>query len=158
MTTELRAGSPDISVERDVPVPMADGVRLYADLYRPSSPGPHHVLLISQPYDKGPALSNVALRAPVLVRAPRLHRRLSGHAAAGFGRRETSTRSVHEADDVSTTIEWAGRLPGSTGKVATYGFSYPGLDQLLAAQRKPRGSPPSRPGSPEAGRTRTGST
>ena len=40
---------------------------------------------------------------------------------------------------MSTTIEWAGSLVGSTGKVATYGFSYPGLSQLLAAQRKPAG-------------------
>ena len=138
MTTELRAGSPDISVERDVPVPMADGVRLYADLYRPSSPGPHHVLLISQPYDKGPALSNVGYAHP------------SWYARHGYIVVSQDTRGrfrsegdfypfLHEADDVSTTIEWAGRLPGSTGKVATYGFSYPGLGQLLAAQRKPAG-------------------
>ena len=138
MTTELHAGSPDISVERDVAVPMADGVRLYADVYRPSSPGPHHVLLISQPYDKGPALSNVGYAHP------------SWYARHGYIVVSQDTRGRfrsegdfypfrHEADDVSTTIEWAGRLPGSTGKVATYGFSYPGLGQLLAAQRKPAG-------------------
>ena len=42
--------------------------------------------------------------------------------------------------------------PGSTGKVATYGFSYPGLNQLLAAQRKPAGARRDRPRrSPAAG-------
>ena len=44
---------------------------------------------------------------------------------------------VHEAEDVYDAIEWAARLPGADGRVATYGFSYPGLNQLLAADLRP---------------------
>ncbi|MFQ5426242.1 MAG: CocE/NonD family hydrolase, partial [Gaiellales bacterium] len=44
-----------------------------------------------------------------------------------------------EASDVAHSIEWASTLAGGDGRVATYGFSYPGLGQLLAAQRKPDG-------------------
>jgi putative CocE/NonD family hydrolase len=34
-------------------------------------------------------------------------------------------------------VEWAARLPGSTGRVGTYGFSYAGATQLLAATQRP---------------------
>ncbi len=138
MTQDLLAGTPTVSVERDVQVPMADRVKLSADVYRPAGQGPHHVLLISHPYDKQAALSNFGYAHP------------SWYARQGFIVVAQDTRGRYrsegvfypfraEADDVSTTIEWASRLPGSTGKVATYGFSYPGLNQLLAAQRKPAG-------------------
>jgi len=127
-----------VSVERDVEVQMPDGVRLFTDVYRPAGDGPHHVLLISHPYDKGAAESNFGYAHP------------SWYARQGFivaaqdirGRYRSEGVFYpfrHEADDLSTTIEWASRLPGSTGKVATYGFSYPGLNQLLAAQRNPAG-------------------
>jgi uncharacterized protein len=41
-----------IVVETNVPIPMRDGVRLYADIYRPSSSGRYSVLLQRTPYDK----------------------------------------------------------------------------------------------------------
>src|SRR5690606_9172108 len=43
----------------------------------------------------------------------------------------------HEADDGYETIEWAAALPGSTGKVGMYGFSYGGATQLLPAVKRP---------------------
>jgi putative CocE/NonD family hydrolase len=128
----------DVRVERDVPLRLADGVTLSADVYRPAEAGPHHVLLISQPYDKTHGLSNVAFAYP------------AWYAQQGYVVVAQDTRGRyrsegvfypfrHEADDLSATIAWASSLPGTTGKVATYGFSYPGLNQLLAAQRRPPG-------------------
>ena len=119
-------------------VEMDDGVALRADVYRPEGAGPHHVLLISHPYDKLAALSNYGYAHP------------SWYARQGYIVVAQDTRGRyrsegtfyplrHEASDVARTIEWASRLSGSTGKVATYGFSYPGLDQLLAAQLGPAG-------------------
>ena len=49
------------------------------------------------------------------------------------------TPFVHESADGKDSVEWAARLPGSNGKVAMYGFSYPGATQLLAAVARPRG-------------------
>ena len=46
------AGTPQIIVERDVPVVMRDGMTLYADIYRPDGPGPFPALLMRTPYDK----------------------------------------------------------------------------------------------------------
>ncbi|CAA9587690.1 MAG: hypothetical protein AVDCRST_MAG88-4241, partial [uncultured Thermomicrobiales bacterium] len=34
-----------LTVDRNVPVPMRDGTRLYADVYRPAGPGPYPALL-----------------------------------------------------------------------------------------------------------------
>ena len=42
-----------------------------------------------------------------------------------------------EASDGAATIEWASALPWSNGDVVTYGYSYQGLIQLLAAARRP---------------------
>ncbi|MFN8186098.1 MAG: CocE/NonD family hydrolase [Gaiellales bacterium] len=138
MTIQLQPGTPELTLERDVPVRMADGVTLLADVYRPVAPGPHHVILISHPYDKTASESNFAYSHP------------SWYARQGYIVVAQDTRGRyrsegtfypfrHESEDVATTIEWASRLEGSSGKVATYGFSYPGLNQLLAAQRRPAG-------------------
>jgi hypothetical protein len=138
MAPEPLPGLPTVTVERDVPCRMADGVTLYADVYRPAEGGPFPVIATSQPYDKTASESNFAFTHP------------SWYARNGYmvvcqdtrGRyRSEGTFSPfrHEADDFAATIEWAAQLPGSDGRVATYGFSYPGLNQLLAAQRAPAG-------------------
>ena len=44
---------------------------------------------------------------------------------------------LNEADDGYDTIEWAAALPESSGQVGMYGYSYPGLVQLLAAATRP---------------------
>lgn len=138
MPDTLLPGTPAITVERDVPVTMADGVTLYADVYRPEGPGPFHVLLISHPYDKSGAESNVGYAHPAWY-ARQGYVVISQDCRGRHRSEGTWYPFRHEAEDVSATIEWAGRLPGTTGKVATYGFSYPGLNQLLAASRKPEG-------------------
>ncbi len=136
MPAEPLPGLPSVTVERDVSCQMADGVRLFADVYRPAEGGPHPVLLTSQPYDKTAAESNFGFTHP------------SWYARHGYVVVTQDTRGRyrsegtlypfrHEADDVTATIEWAAQLPGADGRVAMYGFSYPGLNQLLAAQRRP---------------------
>jgi predicted acyl esterase len=40
----------DLIVENDVMVPMRDGIRLRADVFRPAVPGPHPVLVQRYPY------------------------------------------------------------------------------------------------------------
>src|SRR3954451_14931325 len=43
----------------------------------------------------------------------------------------------HEMEDGYDTVEWAAALPGSSGKVGMYGFSYVGATQWLAAETAP---------------------
>jgi predicted acyl esterase len=41
-----------IAMERDLAVPMRDGVRLFASLFRPTADGPYPVILSVTPYGK----------------------------------------------------------------------------------------------------------
>src|SRR5215212_7556427 len=45
-------GMPDVTVQRNVPARMRDGVTLFADVYRPGGDGPFPVILMRLPYDK----------------------------------------------------------------------------------------------------------
>jgi hypothetical protein len=130
-------GTPAVAVAYDVPCTMRDGVVLRSDVYRPAdgSPGPWPVLLMRLPYDKTQA-ENVAYAHP------------SWYAQRGYlvviqdcrGRWRSDgewSPFRDEADDGYDTIAWASTLPGSSGKVGMYGFSYAGATQLLAATRQP---------------------
>ena len=138
MAPEPLPGLPAVTLERDVPCPMDDGVALYADVYRPADGELHPVLLTSTPYDKTAAQSVDAYTHP------------SWYARHGYvvvcqdcrGRYRSEGTFYpfqSEADDLSRTIAWAAKLPGADGRVTTYGFSYAGLNQLLAGQRQPQG-------------------
>ncbi|MCL4289408.1 MAG: CocE/NonD family hydrolase [Thermoleophilia bacterium] len=131
-------GLPSVTVERDVPCRMRDGVTLYADVYRPAEGGPHPVLLISHPYDKLAAESNFGFSHPAWY-ARHGYVVVAQDTRGRYTSEGTFYPFRHEADDMSTTIAWAAGLEGAGGRVATYGFSYPGLNQLLAAQRRPPG-------------------
>jgi hypothetical protein len=124
----------DVRIENRVPVPMRDGVTLYADVYRPVAEGKYPVLLSRTPYST--------------ERAP------SGfEAAVYFARRGyvfvfQDVRGRHESDgkwepyrpeanDGYDTIEWAATQPWSNGKVGMQGGSYLGHVQWWAASTAP---------------------
>ena len=109
---------------------LADGVTLVADVYRPTGPGRYPVLLMRQPYGRAIA-STLTLAHP------------SWYAAHGYivvvqdvRGRGGSTGAFRlfesEAADGAATLAWAADLPGGTGQVATYGFSYQAVTQFLA--------------------------
>jgi putative CocE/NonD family hydrolase len=126
-----------ISITRNVSVPMRDGVVLNADIYRPEAPSPLPVLLLRIPYNKTVAQGYVYAN-PVW------------YARHGYivviqdcrGRYESGGEFeplVSEAVDGADSVEWCARLPGATGKVGMFGFSYAGVNQLMAATLRPRG-------------------
>ncbi|MGA0565511.1 CocE/NonD family hydrolase [Ancylobacter sp. VNQ12] len=127
----------DVRLEADVAVPMPDGVMLCADIYRPVGEGPCPVLLQRTPYNKRFAQTGV-------------YQHPSWYARQGYvvvvqdvrGRYASDGEFYpyrHEAADGAATIEWAAHLPWTNGRVGTYGFSYAGASQMLAASRKPSG-------------------
>jgi putative CocE/NonD family hydrolase len=107
-----------------------DGVRLDADLYRPAEGGPYPVLLMRQP-------SGRRIASTVVFAHPRWYA-AQGYIVAiqdvrGTGSSEGSFRAFEaEREDGADTVAWAAALPGSTGRVGMYGFSYQGMTQLLA--------------------------
>jgi uncharacterized protein len=115
---------------------VRDGVTLYADVYRPAGEGPHPVLLMREPYDKSTAQTGSGYAHPswwagqgwvVVVQDCRGRFRSEGEWYP----------FVHEAEDGYDAVAWASRLSGADGRVAMYGFSYPGATQLLAATLQP---------------------
>lgn len=132
----LRRTRIDVSIERDVPVPLPDGTTLRADLWRPADGRPAPVLLQRTPYDKGFALvvqtgldpaRAVAAGYAVVVQDVR-----GRYASEG-----TFDPFVHESSDGAATIAWVAEQPFCDGRVATYGGSYVGATQLLAAVERP---------------------
>jgi uncharacterized protein len=120
-----------VTVERDVAVPMRDGVRLYADVFRPAGDGPFPVLILRTPYEKQDALT-YSYAHP------------SWYAAHGYVVVVQDTRGRYRSEGVwepfrneprdgFDTVLWASRFPGTTGRVGMYGASYPGAVQLQAA-------------------------
>jgi putative CocE/NonD family hydrolase len=124
-----------VTVELDVPARMRDGVKLRANIYRPSGDGPWPTLLVRTPYDKSSAgvaqwLDPVQAAAKgfmVVVQDTR------GRLAS-----EGEWLPWHfEREDGYDTVEWAAKLPGSNGRVGMYGASYVGNTPLMAAIERP---------------------
>ena len=121
----------------DVRVPLRDGVTLRADLYRPAGAGRHPVLVMRNPYDRRVAQSY-------------LYAHPSWYAAQGYAVLSQDMRGrwgsdgrfdplVNEGPDGADTVAWAAEQPWSNGRVGMYGFSYPGMSQLLTAAELPDG-------------------
>jgi putative CocE/NonD family hydrolase len=110
-----------VVVERNVPVPMRDGTILRADVHRPNRGGPYPVLVQRTPYNKsGPVPYSQYAKSGYIVVAQDVRGRYESE-----GKWESSYRfQTHDAEDGYDTVEWAAKLPGSTGKVGTFGASY----------------------------------
>jgi putative CocE/NonD family hydrolase len=112
-----------------------DGVQLDADIYRPDAQGEFPVLLMRQPYGRAIA-STVVYAHPTWYAAHGYIVVIQDVRGRGTSQGEFSL-FVHEIEDGEDTVNWAAALPGSTGEVGMYGFSYQGLTQLYAAAAKP---------------------
>jgi putative CocE/NonD family hydrolase len=128
-------GFPGVVVERNVPCTMRDGVVLMADVYRPAEGGPYPVILIRIPYDKTQA-ENVAYTHPAWY-AGKGYIVVSQDTRGRYASEGQWYPFKYETEDGYDSIEWAARLPNSTGKVGMYGFSYGGVTQLLPARLQP---------------------
>ena len=120
--------------ERNVPIPMRDGVQLRADILRPAGNGRFPTLVYRTPYGK-----DAALKGDTTFRRARER----GYAVVvqdvrGRYASEGDFRPYErEGRDGYDTIEWAARQPWSNGRVGTFGLSYPGAVQWLAAVENP---------------------
>src|SRR5437867_11169858 len=121
-------------VEKNVAVKMRDGTVLRADVFLPSAEGRFPVLVYRTPYGKDNASSAwstfnkaVARGYAVVIQDVR-----GRYASEGEFR-----PYQNEGRDGYDTIEWAARQPWSDGNDGTFGLSYPGAVQWLAAVENP---------------------
>lgn len=120
--------------DRNVPVPMRDGVTLRADVMRPVRGGPFPVLVYRTPYDKTEAVADDGLVRQAVARGYAVVLQDVRGRYASDGSFEAYRQ---EGKDGYDTIEWAAVQPWSNGAVGTYGLSYPGAVQWLAAIESP---------------------
>jgi uncharacterized protein len=121
-------------LEKNVPVSMRDGVVLRADVMRPAEAGKFPALVYRTPYGKDAAQQQYTTFE---------------HAAErGYAVVIQDVRGRHHSDgdfrpyeneglDGYDTIEWAAAQTWSNGDVGTFGLSYPGAVQWLAAVQSP---------------------
>jgi putative CocE/NonD family hydrolase len=134
-----------VTVERDVVIPAIDGTALRADIWRPASdgggnPGRRPTLLQRTPYDKGDPFVSQHHAGLSPLRAVEAGYVVVIADVRGRGRSDGRFEPfVRERSDGADTIAWIGRQPWSDGRVGTYGVSYVGATQMLAASGRPDG-------------------
>ena len=130
---------PGVRVDRDLVIPLADGTRLAADLYRPAAAGPVPVLVSYYPYRKDDIIGS-------LFEGTRLRLGQRGYATVfadmtGTGASEgdygESFDLAREGRDAAEVIEWAAGQDWCDGNVGAWGVSYGGMTALAAAARHP---------------------
>jgi len=121
-------------IEKDVPVRMRDGVVLRADVWRPSSTGRSPVLVYRTPYDRRQAQG---AQSTVARATERGYAVVVQDVRGRYGSEGDFDPYRNEGRDGFDTIEWAASQPWSDGSVGTFGLSYPGAVQWLAAVESP---------------------
>jgi uncharacterized protein len=124
----LTATPEEIAKSLDVTVPMRDGVRLSANVFRPVAPGRYPTILVRTPYNKGTDVSPnyapfVDHGYAVVVQDVR-----GRYASDGIFR-----PLEQEPADGDDTLNWIARQPWSDGKVGMMGGSYVGIVQWKVA-------------------------
>ena len=124
----------DPFVETDVAAQMRDGVVLRADVARPARQGRFPVLVYRTPYGKRAAFKDYSTFERAVARgyAVVIQDVRGRHASEG-----DFEPYRNEGRDGYDTIEWAAAQPWSNGSVGTFGLSYPGAVQWLAALESP---------------------
>jgi putative CocE/NonD family hydrolase len=126
----------NIVIETDVAVPMRDGVVLRADVYRPEGNGRHPVLVMRTPYGKDGVIADGS--EPTVLRGARAGYAVVVQDVRGRFHSDGAFEPYRqEGRDGYDTIEWAAVQPWSNGRVGTFGLSYPGAVQWLAAMERP---------------------
>jgi len=125
-----------ILIEKNIMVPMRDGVRLATDVYRLEGAPPASVLLARTPYNKeyivaGSDTFNIlrAVQAGYTVVAQDVRGRYASEGAFN--------PHFQETDDGLDAFTWAAAQPWSNGVVGTFGGSYLGATQWLPAREQP---------------------
>ena len=165
MNVEVKpsAAAYKLLIEKDVDVPMRDGARLKADVFRPDDGGKFPAILNLGPYQKDklwvppPQLEEEATPhmnwetvtpewwVPQGYAAVRVDGRGSGKSPG-----QCEPWSLAEAIDFYDAIEWAAAQPWCNGKVGLSGISYFAINQWFVANLQP----PSLEGDHPVGRLR----
>jgi len=116
--------------ESKVPVPMRDGVKLSAEVYRPDAPGKFPALMLLRYFLEGKSQAEFFAQRGYAVALVSCRGR---HNSGG-----TWVPYVNDPQDGYDAQQWLGTREWSNGKIGTFGISYNGFTQVMPA---PLGSP-----------------
>jgi putative CocE/NonD family hydrolase len=131
---DSRTPAAQFFVEKNVAVTMRDGVVARADVLRPTESGRFPVLVYRTPYGKDAAQEEYTTFRHAVERGYAVvvvDVRGRYHSGGEFRPYENEGRDGYD------TIEWAAAQAWSNGAVGTFGLSYPGAVQWLAAVESP---------------------
>jgi len=127
-----------VVLERDVRIPVGDGITLSADVFRPAAGPPVPAILEQVPYRKDDVTA---------VRDRRLGRALAERGFAlvcldvrGTGRSDgiaVDEYTEAEQEDGAEAVGWAAVQKWCSGAVGAYGVSYGGFAAIQLAMRRP---------------------
>ncbi len=125
-----------ILIDKNIMVPMSDGVKLATDVYRLEGAEPGPVLVVRTPYNKegmtgGRDTFDIlrAVRAGYTVVAQDVRGRYASAGVFNPHRQETA--------DGLDAFAWTAAQPWSNGIIGTFGGSYLGATQWLPAREQP---------------------
>ncbi len=129
----------ELLVERDVLVPMSDGTRLAADVYRPKAPGAYPALLERTPYDKTNS-SEIQVGAHTFF-AERGYAVVVQDVRGRYASEGAFYPNLDDAwlarRDGFDTVQWIAKQAWSNGKVGVIGGSQSGQAAYLLAPTQP---------------------
>jgi putative CocE/NonD family hydrolase len=129
---DASAGGPEIVIERDLMVPMRDGVRLRTDIFRPAGPGPFPTLVSRYPY-----VADEMTDAGNILVAQQGYAVVWQHCRGRYGSEGVFYPFRDDGPDGYDTVEWAAAQPWSNGRVGSFGASYGGMQAWATAVTRP---------------------
>lgn len=117
-------------------MPMSDGVKLVADLYRPKKVGNYPCILLRTPYGKSNTEHSYPLIATIF--ASQGYVVIIQDVRGKYGSEGVFFPFLSEEVDGKDSVQWVAEQDWSNGKVAMWGFSYLGTCAWLSAPNAPR--------------------
>jgi putative CocE/NonD family hydrolase len=125
-----------LSLERDAWIELRDGVKLSADIYRPSSGGRHPTILIRSYFKDAVSAQPSALFYLVYAGYALVNSDLRGRGKSE-GQWDPARNEAVEGADGYDSVEWIAAQPWCDGNVGMAGISHMGSFEWFAAMQHP---------------------
>lgn len=126
----------ELSIEKNLMVPMRDGIKLASDIYRPADGERYPVVMLRLPYNKEQPMI-LFLSGDILRIAQAGYAVVVQDCRGTFQSEGEFSPFFQEINDGEDAIAWAAAQSWSNGAVGMMGASYYGATQWLAAMAKP---------------------
>jgi len=134
----MAEGLHDITENRDVLIPMTDGIELAANLILPEGAPPAPAIIVYHPY-----LKDLMGRGAILDWQRHFARRgyacltVDMRGTGGSGGTMAPSFAASEKEDAVVMLDWIARQPWCDGNTGMWGISYSGSSALAAASLRP---------------------